>query len=118
MEPVTRADDYDAVTATLLRQVVEEARQERDALRVQLDAARTQIRELEGRLGWAEAVIQQTEAARRGLEAHLAAIQSGLGWAVLQRFRRLKGRVLAPGSAVERTYARLTRRLAHRFERR
>ncbi len=111
MEPVTRADDYDAVTATLLRQVVDEARQERDALRVQLDAARTRIREL-------EAALQQTEAAWRGLEAHLAAIQSGLGWAVLQRFRRLKGGVLAPGSAVERTYARLTRRLARRFERR
>jgi hypothetical protein len=51
--------------------------------------------------------------ARRG---PLAALQSGLGWAILQRFRGVKARILRPGSAVERAYGRLTRRLARRLD--
>ena len=95
MEPVARADDYEAVTARLLRQTSDELRLERDAMRAELHEARLRI---------------------TGLEAHLAALQSGLGWEVLQRFRDLKARILRPGSAVERAYGRLTRRLARRLD--
>jgi hypothetical protein len=102
MEPVARADDYEAVTARLLRQTTDELRLERDAIRSELHEARLRIAGLEGHLAW--------------LEAHLAALQSGLGWEVLQRFRDLKARILRPGSAVERAYGRLTRRLARRLD--
>lgn len=102
MHPVTPADDYDAVTARLLRQTTDELRRERDAMRAELHAARA-------RLALLESVLQ-------GTEAHLAALQSGLGWAVLRRFRSVKGRLLAPGSPAERAYGRLTRRVARRLD--
>ncbi len=103
MEPVARADDYENVTAELLRRSVEEMRNERDAMRLQLHRAQARIREL-------EAALHETQ-------DYLAAIQSGLGWAVLRRFRETKARILRPGSAVERAYGRLTGRLARRLDR-
>lgn len=109
MEPVARADDYEAVTARLLRQTTDELRLERDALRLERDALRAELHEARVRIAWLEGRVAW-------LEAHLAALQSGLGWEVLQRFRDLKARILRPGSAVERAYGRLTRRLARRLD--
>jgi hypothetical protein len=109
MEPVARADDYEAVTARLLRQTTDELRLERDAIRSELHEARVRIAGLEGHVTGLEGHVAW-------LEAHLAALQSGLGWEVLQRFRDLKARILRPGSAVERAYGRLTRRLARRLD--
>jgi uncharacterized coiled-coil DUF342 family protein len=106
---VTPADDYHAVTARLLQQTTDELRRERDAMRAELHAARAELDMARARIALLESVL-------RGTEDHLAALQSGLGWAVLKRFRDMKARILAPGSPVERAYGRLTGRVARRLD--
>jgi uncharacterized protein (DUF3084 family) len=107
---VRPAADYDAVTARLLQQTTEELRRERDAMRAELHVARAELHEARTRITFLETAL-------KGAQDHLAALQTGLGWEVLKRFRDTKARILAPGSPVERAYGRLTGRLARRLDR-
>jgi hypothetical protein len=109
MNTVGPAEDYDAVTVRLLTQVVEESRRDQDALRIELHGARE-------RLAFAEDMLRRVEAERQAVHTQLAEIRSSLGWTLLQRTHALKARALPPGSAVERAYRRVVRRLAERIQ--
>jgi 2-polyprenyl-3-methyl-5-hydroxy-6-metoxy-1,4-benzoquinol methylase len=84
----------------------ERARQARDLAETQARASRLQA-EVFGHVEHIEMLrgeVHKREAQIHDLAAHVADIKAGVGWALLERYRRARVRLCPPGSRRERVY--------------